>query len=325
MLPSILRAAFAAGCLFAIGLAPAFAQGGYPSRPLKLVVPFAAGGAVDVVARSVGERLGPQLGQPVLIDNRPGANGNIGTEAVAKSPPDGYTLLVGGNVVVTGNLLYPKLGFNGLRDFAPIARIGYAPLVLVTAADAPYRSVQDLFAAARAQPGTLNYGSAGNGSSGHLAGALLASVGKLDALHVAYKGGAPALVDLIAGRIAFMLLNPIEVLPHLQSGRLKALAISGDQRSPLLPKVPTLHEAGVPNFEASVWWGLFAPAGTPREVVARLNAEVRKALDDKTVRERLAGLGAVVAPTSPEETADFMRSESVKWERVIRSADIHAD
>ncbi|QHI98466.1 tripartite tricarboxylate transporter substrate binding protein [Xylophilus rhododendri] len=301
------------------------AQGAYPNKMIRLVVPFAAGGAVDTVGRSVGEKLGTQMGQPVIIDNKPGANANIGTENVVRSPADGYTLLVAANGVVTNNTLYPKLGFNGLKDFAPISKLGYAPLVLVTAASEPYNTVQELIAAAHAKPGSMTYGSAGNGSSGHLAGALLESVGKFDAVHVAYKGGSPALIDLIAGRLSFMLLNPLEVLPHLQSGKLKALAVSGDQRAPMLPKVPTMAEAGLPNFEATVWWTLLAPAGTPADVVARLNTETRKALADPAVRDRLNGLGAVITPSSPAQAADFLKSESAKWERVIRAANIQPD
>jgi len=311
--------------LLALIATSASAQGSYPNKLIRLVVPFAAGGAVDTVGRSVGEKLGTQMGQPVVIDNKPGANANIGTENVARSPADGYTLLVAANGVVTNNTLYPKLGFNGLKDFAPISRLGYAPLVLVTAASEPYNSVKELIAAAKAKPGEMTYGSAGNGTSGHLAGALLESVGKFDAIHVAYKGGSPALIDLIAGRVSFMLLNPLEVLPHLQSGKLKALAVSGDQRAPMLPNVPTMAEAGLPNFEATVWWTLLAPAGTPADVVARLNAETRKALADPAVRERLNGLGAVITPSSPAEAATFLKNESAKWERVIRAANIQAD
>ena len=310
-------------CLAAPSLA--LAQAPYPSKPIRLVVPFAAGGAVDTVGRVVGERLSTQMGQPVIVDNRPGANANIGTENVARSAPDGYSLLVAANGVVTNNTLYPKLSFNGLRDFVDVARLGYAPLVLVVPASAPYKSVPELLAAARAKPGDMSYGSAGNGSSGHLAGALLASVGKFDALHVAYKGGSPALVDLIAGRTSFMLLNPLEVLPHIQSGRLRALAVSGAQRAPMLPNVPTMAEAGLPNFDASVWWTLLAPAGTAPEVVAKLNAETRKALADAGTREKLGALGAVITPSSPQEAAAFLKSESAKWEQVIRAADIKAD
>lgn len=301
------------------------AETSYPTRPVRMVVPFAAGGAVDTVGRSVAERLSQQMGQPVIVDNKPGANANIGAENVARSPADGYSLLVAANGVVTNNTLYPQLSFNGLRDFTPVARIGYAPLVLVTPANAPYSSVKDLLAAARAKPGEMNYGSAGNGSSGHLAGALFESVGKFDALHVAYKGGSPALVDLIAGRLSFMLLNPLEVLPHVQSGKLKALAVTGDKRAPMLPKVPTMAEAGVPGFDASVWWVLLAPARTPSDIVNKLNAETLKALDDVGVRERLNALGAVITPSSSADAAAFLKGESAKWEKVIRDAHIKAD
>ncbi|QIL83630.1 tripartite tricarboxylate transporter substrate binding protein [Diaphorobacter sp. HDW4A] len=305
--------------------AASWSQAPYPNKPVRVVVPFAAGGAVDTVGRSVAERLAVQMGQPVIVDNKPGANANIGTENVAKSPADGYSLLVGANGVVTNNTLYPNLSFNGLRDFTPIARIGYAPLVLVTPADAQYKNVQELVAAARAKPGAMNYGSAGNGSSGHLAGALFESVGKFDALHVAYKGGSPALIDLISGRLNFMLLNPLEVLPHVQSGKLKALAVTGEKRAPMLPNVPTMAEAGVTGFDASVWWVLMAPAKTPADIVNKLNAETLKALADAGTRERLNALGAVITPSSSADAAAFLKSESAKWEKVIRDANIKAD
>jgi len=304
---------------------PAWAQDKYPSKSIRLVVPFSAGGAVDTVGRSLGERLAAQMGQAVIVDNKPGANANIGTENVARAEPDGYTLLVAANGVVTNNVLYAKLPFNGLTDFTPVSQIGYAPLVLVVPADSPFKSVKDLVAAAKAKPGSLSYGSAGNGSSGHLAGALFASEGRFDALHVAYKGGAPALVDLIAGRISFMLLNPLEVTAHLKSGRLRALAVSDAKRAPMLPDVPTMAEAGLPGVQATVWWTLLAPKGTPAPVVARLNAETRKALDDAGVRERLGALGAVITPSSPEQTVAFLKSESAKWEKVIRANKIQAD
>jgi tripartite-type tricarboxylate transporter receptor subunit TctC len=303
----------------------AAAQVAYPTHPIRIVVPFAAGGAVDTVARAVGERLAAQMGQPVVIDNKPGANANIGADAVAKAAPDGYTLLVAANGLATNMALYPKLPFNTLRDFAPVSRLGYAPLVLVSAADAAPRSLQELIAYGRANPGKLSYGSAGNGSSGHLAGELLASAAHLDALHVPYKGGAPALVDLIAGRTSFMLLNPLEVLPHIQSQRLKALAVTGTQRIAMLPEVPTMAEAGLPGYEASVWWGLLAPAQTPPEIVKRLNAETLKALADAGVRERLGALGAVITPSTPEQFSAFLRSEIDKWAGVIKAANIQPD
>ena len=303
----------------------AFAQQDYPSRPLHLIVPFAAGGAVDTVARVIGARLSTQLGQPVLVENKPGASGDIGADVVAKAAPDGYTLLVGANGLATNMTLYSKLPFNTLRDFAPISLLGYAPLVLVTAPAEPFKTTQELLAWGQKHPGQLTYGSAGNGSSGHLAGALLASTAHITALHVPYKGGAPALVDLIAGRTSFMLLNPLEVLPHVKSGRLRALGVSGDQRIALLPEVPTLAESGLPGYEASVWWGLLAPAGTPPEIVARLNAETVKALADPAVRERLTSLGAVITPSTPDQFSTFLHTEIDKWAGVIKAAHIQVD
>jgi tripartite-type tricarboxylate transporter receptor subunit TctC len=320
------RSLSVAAAMVSLGLLPGLASAQkYPSQPIHIVIPFSAGGAVDTVGRTLGERLGTQLGQPIVIDNRPGASANIGAEAVAKAAPDGYTLLVGANGLATNMTLFKSLPFNTLKDFAPISMIGNAPLVLVTAAKSPYKSLNDLLAAGRADRTALTYGSAGNGSSGHLAGALLESVGKVTALHVPYKGGAPALVDLIAGRISFMLLNPLEVLPHVQSGRLRALAVSSPQRIALMPNVPTMSEAGLPGFEANVWWALLAPAGTPHDVIAKLNAETQKALADPAARERLLRLGAIVTPSTPEQLAAFLQSEVTKWARVIKAANVEAE
>ena len=321
----MIRSLAGALALLLAALPLASAAQAWPSKPIRIIVPFAAGGAVDTVGRTLGERLSVQLGQPVLIENKPGANANIGADAVAKAAPDGYTLLVAANGLATNMTLYPKLPFNTMRDFAPVSRLGYAPLVLVSATATAPKSLQELIAAGRANPGKLSYGSAGNGTSGHLAGELLASAAKFEALHVPYKGGAPALVDLIAGRTSFMLLNPLEVLPHIQSQRLKAVAVTGNQRIAMLPDVPTMTEAGLPGYEATVWWGLLAPAQTPREVVARLNAETLKALADPGVRERLTALGAVITPGSPEQFSAFLQTEIDKWAVVIKAANIQPD
>lgn len=297
----------------------------YPTKPIHLVVPFSPGGAVDTVGRTLGERLAAQMGGAVVVDNRPGASANIGANAVAKAAPDGYTLLVGANGLATNMTLFANLPFSTMKDLAPIALIGSAPLVLVTAADSPLKSLQQLITTGRAAPNALTYASAGNGSSGHLAGAMLASEAKFQATHVPYKGGSPALIDLIAGRVSYMLLNPLEVLPQIKAGQLKALAVTGTKRAALLPDVPTMSEAGLPGFEASVWWALMAPAGTPRDVIDRLNAETLKALADPAARARLESLGATITPSSPAQLGAFLQSEITKWGQVIKAAHIEVE
>ena len=250
----------------------------YPSRPVRMVVPYAAGGGVDIVARAVGQKMATLLGQPVIVDNKPGASTNIGMETVAHAQPDGYTIMMASNSLATNASLFPKLSFHPSKDFTPLARVGYAPLVLVVPAKRGPASLRALVTQAKGAPGTLQYGSAGNGSSGHLASELFKDAAGIDALHVPYKGGVPAITDLLGERLSFMLINPLEVLSHLRAGTLKALAVASEQRSPLLPEVPTMREQGLPGFSATVWWGLVAPAGTPAAVVERLNQAANKAL-----------------------------------------------
>ncbi|HXX83630.1 MAG TPA: tripartite tricarboxylate transporter substrate binding protein [Casimicrobiaceae bacterium] len=297
----------------------------YPTRPIKVIVPYAAGGAVDIVARNVGQPLGEALKQPVIVDNRPGASANIGMEIAAKAAPDGYTLLMASNGIATNMALFPNLAFDGRRDFAPIARIGYAPLVIVVPASSPAKSLKYLIAMAKGEPGKLTYASAGNGSSGHLAGELLKSSAKINVLHVPYKGGAPAITDLLGERISFMPINPVEVLAHIRSGHLRALAVASDKRFPLLPEVPTAAEAGLPGYEASVWWGLVAPVKTPPEIVRQLNAETNKALADAVNAGKLSELGVVITPGTPEQFAAFINSQTELWAGVIKSAGIRPD
>ena len=297
----------------------------YPNRPIKIVVPYAAGGAVDIVARIVGQVLAEQLKQPVIVDNRPGASANIGMEAVAKASADGYTLLMASNGLTTNMSLFPDLAFDGRRDFAPIARIGYAPLVIVVPASSPAKSLKDLIAMAKAKPGELAYGTAGNGSSGHLAGESLKSLAGIDVLHVPYKGGAPAVTDLLGERLSFMPINPLEVISFIQAGRLRVLAVGSDKRVPLLPDAPTVAEAGVPGFEATVWWGLVAPAKTPMDIVTKLNLETNKALHDPAIVKKLADLGVVTTPGSPDEFAQFIAKQTELWSTVIKKAGIRPD
>ena len=297
----------------------------YPDRPIKIIVPYAAGGAVDIVARTVGQPLGEALKQPVIVDNRPGASANIGMELAAKSAPDGYTLLMASNGIATNMALFPHLAFDGRRDFAPVARIGYAPLVIVVPASSAAKSLKDLIAMAKAEPGKLTYASAGNGSSGHLAGELLKSTAKIDVLHIPYKGGAPAITDLLGERISFMPINPVEVIAHIRAGKLRALAVASDKRFALLPDVPTVAEAGLAGYEASVWWGLVAPAKTPPDIVRRLNAETNKALANPALANKLADLGVVLTPGTSEQFAAFINSQSELWSGVIKAAGIQPD
>ncbi|WP_059411423.1 tripartite tricarboxylate transporter substrate binding protein [Cupriavidus basilensis] len=297
----------------------------YPARPIRLVVPYAAGGAVDIVARSVGQKMSVLLKQPVIVDNRPGASTNIGLDMVAKAQPDGYTIMMASNSLATNAALFAKLPFDPARDFTPVARIGQASLVLVVPAKSGIASLKGLVAQARSQPGKLSYASAGNGSSGHLAGELFKEAARIDVLHVPYKGGAPAITDLLGERISFMPINPLEVITHIRAGTLRAIAVASDQRTPLLPDVPTSREEGLPGFTASVWWGLVAPARTPAAIVHELNAAANTALADADVRKQLAQLGVTILPGTPEAFGQFVRSETTTWNGVIRKAGITAD
>ena len=313
-----------AACMGALIALAAGAQD-YPSRTLHIVVPFAAGGAVDTVARIVGQRLSEQMKTPVIVENKPGADANIGATVVAKSAPDGYTVLLGANGLTTNGTLFKNLQYDTLRDFAPVARVGYAPLVLVVPTASPLRSLRELIEAGRKDAGKLTYGSAGTGGSGHLASELLKSSAKFEALHVPYKGGAPALTDLVGERLSFMLINPLEAVPHVKGNRLRALAVSSDKRLALLPDAPTFAEAGLPGYQASVWWGFVAPARTPPGIVKRLSDETLRALEDAAVRNKLEALGAVVAPLPSAQFGEFLASETRTWAGVIRKAGIHAN
>jgi len=312
--------------LGAVLLAPfaAHAQS-YPNRLIKIVVPYAAGGAVDIVARSIAQPLSEVLKQAVIVDNRPGASANIGMELVAKTAPDGYTLLMASNGIATNMALFPHLAFDGLRDFAPVAKIGYAPLVIVVPASSPIKSLKDLITMAKTEPGKLTYASAGNGSSGHLAGELLKSTAKIDVLHIPYKGGAPAITDLLGERITFMPINPVEAIAHIRGGRLRALAVASDKRFPLLPDVPTAAEAGLPGYEVSVWWGLVAPTKTSPEIVRQLNAETNAALANPAIAGKLAELGVVVTPGTSDQFTAFIKSQTELWSGVVKSAGIQPD
>jgi tripartite-type tricarboxylate transporter receptor subunit TctC len=321
---TFLSGALAAGASLGLGALPAFAQA-YPSQPVRMVVPFPPGGLTDAIARLVAQALGERLGQSVVVDNRAGASGNIGTALFTRSKPDGYTLLLGSSTPNAANPnLYTQLGFDPHKDFAPIGLIASAPNVLLVSATSPYKDAAQLIAAAKAAPGKLTYGSAGSASSGHLAGATMARVYGLDMLHVPYKGAGPALTDLMGGQLT-MMLDP-SALPHIRGGKLRALAVPSPKRLPALPEVPTFAEAtGEKNMIASAWYGLMAPAGTPNEIVGRLYAELTKVLQDPDIRAKLINYGADLGSGTPEEFGRFMESEITRYADIIKFSGAKAE
>lgn len=318
-----LAAGVAAGGFAAL---PASAQANYPAKPITIVVPFAAGGTTDILARVIGEALKTELGQPVVIDNRAGAGGNIGGALAAKAAADGYTLFMGtvGTHAINASL-YKKMPFDHVKDFAPLTRVAMVPNLLVAHPSRPYRTVQELIAYAKANPGKVTYGSSGNGSSIHLSGELFNSLAKVDMIHVPYKGSAPAVSDLIGGQIDIMFDNMPSAIQHVRSGRLKAIAVTTARRSPELPNVPTIAEAGVPGYEATSWFGMFAPAATPAPIVARLNTALVKVLGDAQVKKKLAEQGAEPYAEKPEQFAEFIRKETAKWSQVVKASGASVD
>ena len=296
----------------------------YPSRPVRIVVPFPPGGPTDIVARLVSQKMTEGLKQPVVVENRAGAGGVLGTEFVAKAPADGYTLLMGtiGGLAVSMSLL-PDRGYDTLRDFAPITQAVNVTSILVTHPSVPVKSVQELLALARLHPGKLNYGSSGGGTVTHLAGELLKLMGGVNIIHVPYKGGAPALTAILSGEVDLTYENSLIIVPHIKSGKVRALGVTSAQRSKLLPDLPSVAEA-LPGYGASGWYGLVAPAATPKDVLARLNAEAVKALRSPDVAERLSGQGADPAPGSPGDFAAFIRAEIDKWSKVVKAANMKA-
>ena len=311
--------AYALAVLVAI-VGPASAQGvdNYPSQPIKLMVPWPPGGGVDTTARMIAKPLAERLGQSIVVDNRGGAGGNIGTEMAARARPDGYNLLMGSISPNAVNIhLYSRLGFDPIKDFAPIVYVASVPNILVVPADSPAKSVKDLVEMARANPGKLNYGSGGVGSSQHLAAVQFMSVAKVEIEHIPYKGTAPAEADLIAGQISLM-LDTTTCLPYIASGKLRALAVASKKRNPALPDVPTFDEAGLPGIYASSWYGLMAPAGTPRPLVDKLNAEANQVLQSEEIRKRMADFGAEIGGGTPEDFARFIQSEITRYESIVR-------
>jgi tripartite-type tricarboxylate transporter receptor subunit TctC len=313
--------------LASLPLAPVLAWGqSYPAKPIRLVVPFPPGGSLDVVARAIGQKLTEAWGQPVIIDNRPGAGGNIGADLVAKSAPDGYTILEGALSTHAVNVsLYSKMPYDPVKDFAPITLVATTPNVLVLNPAFPANSVPELIAYARAHPGALSFGSGSNGSAGHLAGELFKTEAGVDMVHVPYKGAAPALQALLAGDTQLMFDNLANSMPQMKAGKLKALAVTTAKRSALAPELPTLAETGLPGFDIYTWWGFMAPAGTPKAIIAKWNVEVTRILGTPEMKAFFAQQGAEPAPTTPEQFAALIKSEIPKYARIVKASGAKVD
>jgi tripartite-type tricarboxylate transporter receptor subunit TctC len=297
----------------------------YPTGPITLVVPFAPGGSVDTVARIVGNEVSKEIGQPIIILNRSGAAGNVGYEGVARAQPDGYTLLMASSPLAVNVSLYHKLGYDPITDFAPISLVALQPNLLVVSPELPVKTLAELIAYAKANPGKLNFGSSGTGTSQHLAGELFKRRAGVDIVHVPYRGGGPAMVDLVAGRLQMMFETIPSSLPYAQSNRVRAIAITVDERSKMLPDVATVSEAGMPGFVSRGWLGVAAPAKTPKPIIDKLNAAIRKALETPSVADHLTELGLQVKTTSPSEFATFIGQEISDYRNIITSAKITLD
>ena len=304
----------------------AHAQDAWPAKPIRLVVPFAAGGTSDILARTIGDKLQGVLKQTVVIDNKAGAGGVIGADVVAKSPPDGYTLLLGTIASHAINpALQPKMPYNAATDFAPVILLGSISNVLLVGAEQPFKNVKDLIAAAKAKPGSITFASAGQGSSQHMSGEMFKLLAGAELTHVPYKGSAPAIQDVIGGQVPMSFETVTVAAPHIQSGRVRALAVTSAARSPALPTVPTLQEAGVAGFDVASWQALYAPAGTPPAVVQRLNAEVEKILAQPEIKAKLDGLGLVHSPNTPAQFVAFGNAEMAKWVKVVKDGRVKAE
>jgi tripartite-type tricarboxylate transporter receptor subunit TctC len=305
---------------------PSLAQGTYPERPITLVVPFPAGGSTDLVARVVAERMGKELGQSIIVENRGGAGGNIGSAAVAKADPDGYTILMG--TVATHALnpaLYRKMPYDAVADFAPVALLVVVPNVLVVNPDFPAKNVQELIALLKEKPGEYSYASSGNGTPLHLSGELFKSMAGVDMVHIPYKGAGPALIDVMGGHVPIMFDNLPSSTEHIRAGKMRGLAVTTAERAPSMPDLPTIAESGLPGYETYTWNALFAPAGTPKDVIDRLNAAANAAVADPDVQAKLKDVGAVPKGSTPEELASHVQAELAKWAPVVKASGAQID
>jgi len=319
------RAAAAAMAVLALALQPAWSQQPYPARPVKIVVGYSAGGAVDIVARTMAQSLSAGLGQPFVVDNKPGAGTNIAVKAVIDAAPDGHTLLMAANALAANMALYQPVPFDAEKDLVAVSLIGRVPVVIAAGANAPYSSIAQLVAAAKAKPGSIAFATPGNGSTPHLAAELFARAAGISLTHVPYRGGAQAVTDVAGGQVPLLAMNALEVKPQVASGKLKVLAVLSAQRSPIFPDAPTIAESGFKGFEASVWYALMAPAQTPAAIVDRLHAEVQKALRSPEVMERMSSVGGEVLPGSRAAMVSLLRSERQRYEKLVREAGIKPD
>jgi tripartite-type tricarboxylate transporter receptor subunit TctC len=311
--------------VLAFALAGAASAQSFPSKPLRLICPFPPAGAVDIASRATAHELTKILGQTVAVENRPGAGGNLGTDLAAKSPPDGYTLLMSPSSIAIAPALYSKLPYDPVKDFAPVTLVTSVPNVLVVHPSVPAKSVRELIALAKTRKGELNFASGSTGSAGHLAGELFKTMAGVDMVHIPYKGAAPAVTDLLAGHVSLMFDNLASGLPNIKAGRARALAVTTMKRSPFLPELPTISESGLRGFDIGTWFGVFAPAGTPREIVMRLNAEISRALKTPVMKERLATLGAEAMPNTPEAFGAFVKAEMAKYREIVRASGAKVD
>ena len=300
--------------------------GAFPDKPVRFVIGFTPGGPSDILARAVGQKLAERWSQQVVVENRPGAGGNLAAEAVAKSAPDGYTWLLGNNsILATNQSLYRKLPYDPVRDFAPVALVAVQPNILVLHPNVPAASVAELVSLAKQNPGKLNYASSGAGAAAHLAGELFKTMAGVDIVHVPYKGAQPALTDLIAGQVQLMFATSASVIPYMKAGRLRALAVTTARRAPSVPELPTVSEAGLAGFEATTWHGVVVPAATAGDLVQKLNQDINSVLKEKDLSERLAGLGAEVLTGTPRDFTDYIAREIPKWSKVVRDSGARAD
>jgi tripartite-type tricarboxylate transporter receptor subunit TctC len=300
----------------------ATAEGTYPSRSVHILVPYPAGGGVDIVARTLGDELSKNWGQPVVIENRPGAGGVVASQAVAISPKDGYTLIVVASGHATNPFLYTHLPYDTFKDFTPISLLASSPNILLVRADSPFKALTDLVVEAKKKAGSLSYGHAGNGTSTHLAGELFKSLAKIDLIAVPYKGGAPAINDLLGGHLPISFNNAPESIGQISAGKLRALAVTTAMRVPFLPNVPTMAEAGVPGYDTAVWWGLLGPSDMPNDVTAKIAKDTAEAVKSPAIKDRLAQLGATTIGSSPQGFATLIQSDYAKWGPIIKAAGI---